>query len=321
MSEDIYNLLAKHFSGHVTEAEAAAIQQWRNASEDNQNDYRLLQKLWLETGEPEEIEFDTEGALQSVALQLQPPARGLTRVFTLGRIAAIAACLVIVLLIWWMTGPENSMQTIVADVAVKTIQLEDGSQVSLRKGATLQYPAHFSKNKREVILTGEAFFDVMHNTTQPFIITADVTSVTVVGTSFSVISGSDSVQLIVKTGLVRFNALRDTSNKVYVGAGERAVFIQDRLQKQVNTDENFNAWHSKQLVFKNTPLQQVAAALSNYYNVHIELAKQDSAQIANTTVTVTFNNQPLTTVLRDLSLITSYQIKKTDNQHYKISVR
>jgi transmembrane sensor len=319
MREDIYNLLAKHFSGAANETEAAAIAQWRDASTENQNDYRLLQKLWQQTGEPEEIDFDTEGALQTVASQLQAPAN--TRIFTLGRIAAIAACLVIVLLIWWMTGSKNNLRTIIANEAVKTILLEDGSQVYLRNGASLQYPEHFSQDKRAVSLTGEAFFNVAHNTAQPFVITAAATSVTVVGTSFSVISGSDSVQLIVKTGLVQFNALHDTANKVYVGAGEKALFAQNRLQKAVNTDENFNAWQSKQLVFKNTPLQQVATTLSNYYNVHIDLSKEDAGRIAHTTVTITFNNQSLTAVLNDLSLITAYKIKKTDDQHYIISIQ
>lgn len=320
MREDIYNLLAKHFSGEVSEAEAAAIQQWRAASAENQNDYRLLQKLWRTTGEPEEIDFDTERALQTVAGQLTP-TKGITRVFTLGRIAAIAACLVIALLIWWQLGFKNSMHTVVANVPVKTIQLEDGSQVYLRQGATLQYPAHFAKNKRAVRLTGEAFFTVTHNTAQPFIITAAATQVTVVGTSFSVNAGRDSVQLIVKTGLVRFNAANDTANNVYVGAGEKALFAQNGLQKQVNTNENFNAWQSKQLVFKNTPLHQVMATLGNYYNVHIDASGPDSAQIANTLITVTFNNQPLTAVLKDLALITSYPIKKMDNQHYKIRIQ
>jgi transmembrane sensor len=319
MREDIYKLLAKHFSGDATEAETVAVQQWREASEENRNDYRLLQKMWLQSGEPEEIDFDTECALQTVASQLQAPAK--TRVFILRSMAAMAACLVIALLIWLLTGSNNNLHTVVAETAVKTIQLEDGSQVYLRKGASLKYPAHFSKDKRAVQLTGEAFFNVAHNTVQPFIITAAGASVTVVGTSFSVITGSDSVQLIVKTGLVRFNSLHDTANNVYVGAGEKALFTQNHLQKAVNTDDNFNAWQSKQLVFKNTPLQQVAATLSNYYNVHIDLNAADAAQIAPTTVTITFNNQPLMAVLNDLSLITTYQIKKTDNQHYIISVQ
>jgi ferric-dicitrate binding protein FerR (iron transport regulator) len=318
MREEIYNLLAKHFSGDATEAETAAVQQWREASEENRNDYRLLQKMWLQSGEPEEIDFNTEAALQTVTHQLQAQAN--TRVFTLGRMAAIAACLVIVLLIWLMTGSKNNLRTVVADAAVKTILLEDGSQVYLRKGATFEYPEHFSTDKRAVHLTGEAFFNVKHNSAQPFVITAAGTNVTVIGTSFSVISASDSVQLIVKTGLVKFNALHDTANKLFVAAGEKALFTQNYLQKQVNTDENFNAWQSKQLVFKNTPLHQVAATLNNYYNVHIDMGPH-SARIANTLITVTFNDQPLTAVLNDLSLITSYRFIKTDDKHYSISIQ
>jgi transmembrane sensor len=319
MREDIYNLLAKHFSGDATEAEAAAIQQWRNASEENRNDYRLMQKLWLQSGEPEEIQFDTEAALENVASQLQAPAR--TRILTLGRIAAVAACLVIAVLIWWMTGSNDKTHVVIADVPVKSIQLEDGSEVFLRKGATFEYPEHFNKHKRAVSLTGEAFFNVKHNATQPFIITAGATHVTVIGTSFSVITRNDSVQLIVKTGLVKFNTQHDTANKVFVAAGEKALFTQNLLQKQVNTDVNFNAWQSKQLLFNNTTLQQVAATLSNYYNVRFDINGADSAKIANTLVTATFNDQPLTSVLKDLSLITSYRFTKIDDLHYLISIQ
>jgi ferric-dicitrate binding protein FerR (iron transport regulator) len=317
MSEDIYNLLAKHFSGDASEAETVIIQQWMNASEQNKTDYRLMEKLWHQSAEQEEIDFDTDRALYNVTTQLQrqKPAW----VITLGKAAAIAAAIVIVLLIWQLVS-SNKMRSIVADTAVKEVVLEDGSQVYLRKGATLQYPSHFVKNKRVVKLKGEAFFSVVHNTTQPFIITAGPADVTVVGTSFSVINENDSVQLIVKTGRVKFNAVKDTVNKVFVTAGEKAVFVQNQLRKVLNTDYNFNAWQSKQLIFKNTPLQQVAATLSNYYQVNIKLNSKDSAQIAGTTITVTFNNEPLTKVLMQLSLITSYSFKQEGKGQYSISL-
>lgn len=323
MSEEIYNLLAKHFTGHANEAETVIIQQWIGANEQNKTDYRLLEKLWHQSGEPEEIDFDTEQALQNVARQLHAPAGSTprARIITLGKAAAIAAAVVIVLLVWWLVNPHNSNRTIVADADVKEVLLEDGSQVYLRRGASLQYPDHFAKNKRAVQLTGEAFFNVAHNTAQPFIITAGSTNVTVVGTSFSVITHIDSVQLIVKTGRVRFNALSDTTNKVLVSAGEKAVFVQNHLRKEMNTDENFNAWQSKQLVFNNTPLQQVAATLSNYYQIQMSLNASDSAKIAPTTVTITFNDQSLATVLNELSLITSYQFKQKGNRQYAISAQ
>lgn len=321
MNEDIYNLIAKQFTGHASEAEKASIQQWLNDSEQNRTDYRLLEKLWRQSNEQEEIDFDTEGALQTVRAKLHNDGRKTKPgyIIPLGKAAAIAAAVVIVLLVWWMISNKNNSRTIVANTDVKEVLLEDGSQVYLRRGATLQYPAHFAKNKRAVALTGEAFFNVTHNTARPFIITAGATDVTVVGTSFSVITGKDSVQLIVKTGRVRFNALHDTANNVLVSAGERALFVQDHLHRETNTDENFNAWQSKQLVFNNTPLRQVAATLSNYYQVQMNLNAADSAQIAGTTITVAFNNQPLTTVLHDLSQITSYQFKQESDRQYTIS--
>lgn len=318
MSEEIYNLLAKHFTGNASESETAVIQQWIGANEQNKTDYRLLEKLWRQSGEPGEIDFDTEQALQTVTAQLHGSARR-ARIITLSKVAAIAAAVVIVLLVWWLVNPNHKNHTIVAETAIKEVLLEDGSQVYLRHGATLQYPDHFAKNKRAVQLTGEAFFNVTHNATQPFIITAGATDVTVVGTSFSVITHTDSVQLIVKTGRVRFNALHDTANKVFVSAGEKAVFVQNHLHKEINTDENFNAWQSKQLVFNNTPLQQVAATLGDYYQVRMDLNTPDSAQIAATTVTITFNDQSLTTVLNELSLITSYKFKQEGNRQYTIS--
>lgn len=37
------------------------------------------------------------------------------------------------------------------------IKLEDGSVITLSKNAKLSYPRHFEPNKRQVILSGEAF--------------------------------------------------------------------------------------------------------------------------------------------------------------------
>ncbi|WP_205510165.1 FecR family protein [Longitalea arenae] len=318
MSEDIYNLLAKHFTGQTSEAEAADIRQWLNASAQNEADYRLLEKLWHQSAEQEPIDFDTELALQTVSAQLQPAKTGW--IITLGRAAAIAAALLIGLLIWELFN-ANRMRIVAADTAVKEVKLEDGSRVYLRQGAALHYPAHFTNSKRAVALTGEAFFSVVRNTASPFIVNAGPAHVTVLGTSFSVINANDSVQLIVKTGLVKFNAAHDTASKLLVSAGEKAVYGQNRLQKAMNTDVNFNAWQSKQLVFKNTPLQQVMATLSNYYQVNMILNRQDSAQLAGTTITVTFNDQPLTKVLQELSLITSFNIKEESNRQYIISAR
>jgi ferric-dicitrate binding protein FerR (iron transport regulator) len=319
----MYSLLARHFSGLATEEEKATINKWINSDEQNEADYRLLQQLWNQSAEPETISFDTEKALQAVTIKLddEENTRKPGRVFTLKRMVAVAASLIIMFFAGWLAFNRPLTRTVLAETDAQEVQLKDGSKVYLRKGAVLKFPDRFVKNNREVSLTGEAFFQVARNPDKPFIITAAKTEVTVLGTSFSVIAGIDTVALIVKTGRVNFNPLHNTGSKVIVSAGERAICTNNNITKEANTDPNFNAWQSKQLVFKNTPLKQVAATLSNYYKVTIELNKKDMAQIALAGITVTFSNQPLSSVLQELSLITSYRIKKLNDTSYEISAQ
>jgi ferric-dicitrate binding protein FerR (iron transport regulator) len=236
-------------------------------------------------------------------------------------ITAAAGILLLALLLPRLINSRNDSRTEIADTDVKTIQLEDGSKVYLRKGSTLQYPAVFAGDTRRVTLTGEAFFEVAPDATKPFIIKAAGTEVQVVGTSFSVNTANDKVELIVKTGRVNFSPAGDAAKKILVVAGERAVYANSSMTKLANADNNFNAWQSKQLVFTSTPLDQVAAVLSNYYNVTIRLRKEDAGQMAATTVTATFDNQPLSSVLDELSLITTNHIQKISETDYEISLK
>lgn len=312
---NIHSLLAKHFNGETTAEENEAVQQWMAASEENRADFELLQKLWNTSGQQAEINFDTEKAWQAVHTtihKVKAPARTIS-LFT--RRAAIAAAAVIVLLgLWWLIGFSNTV-IVYADTAVKEIRLQDGSEVFLRKGSTLKYQRSFA---REVSLNGEAFFEVKRDTTKRFRINAGKAIVEVLGTSFSIKTGNDKVELTVKTGLVKFMA----AGQVHlVPAGDKALLEGNIVSQQHNSDPNFNAWQSRQLVFNNTLLPQVARTLGDYYNVNITINKQDAAQLSEAKVTARFNNQSLQSVLDEISLITSYHINKVSEDHYEISIK
>lgn len=311
MSDNIHNILAKYFNGEVTAEESEAVQQWIAASEENRADFELLQKLWNRSGEHEEINFNTEKAWRAVHAK----TRGrVVNLFT--RRAAIAAAVAIVLLgLWWLIGRNSTTITVYADTAIKEVRLQDGSEVFLRKGATLRYPRKFN---REVSLDGEAFFEVKRDTTKRFRINAGPALAEVLGTSFTVNTNNNKVELIVKTGLVRFSG----AGQVHlVPAGEKALLAQNTITQQPNTDPNFNAWQSKELAFNNTPLPQVARTLSDYYSVNITLNKTDSAQLSGAKLTARFNNQSLSSVLEEISLITSYHINKVSEDNYEISIK
>jgi ferric-dicitrate binding protein FerR (iron transport regulator) len=84
------------------------------------------------------------------------------------------------------------------------VRLEDGTVITLGKNSRLSYPAHFQKNKREVFLSGEAFFDVTKDPARPFLVYANETVTKVLGTSFQIraFENSQDVTVHVRTGRV-----------------------------------------------------------------------------------------------------------------------
>ncbi len=84
------------------------------------------------------------------------------------------------------------------------VALEDGSVVSLHKGSKLMYPRHFGDKNRNVILTGEAFFEIARDSDRPFYIYSNEVVTKVLGTSFRIraFEKEPEVTVQVRTGRV-----------------------------------------------------------------------------------------------------------------------
>jgi transmembrane sensor len=318
MQEEIQNLIGKYFSGQASAEESAMVKKWAAASEENAADFRLLENLWNKSGQQDQVLFDTEKAWQTVNATLKN-AKGTKTINMFSRKAMVAAATIILLLgAWWIFSPSGAAHTIMADTDTKTVNMPDGSTVFLRKGSTVQYENDYGKQNRNVTLKGEAFFDVRPDATKPFIIAAANTQVQVVGTSFLVNTNNGQVVLFVRTGRVNFGPANE---KVLVIAGEKALYASSRLTKEKNLAENFDAWRSKLLVFDKTPLREAISDIGNYYGVSIRLGSADAPEMEPTTVTARFNDQPLQSVLNELSLISGYRIEKTGETNYEISLK
>jgi transmembrane sensor len=191
------------------------------------------------------------------------------------------------------------------------LTLPDGSKILLRKGATLSYPKTFSGAKREVSLTGEAFFEVQHDAAHPFHIQTIRATLEVLGTSFTINTSDKQDELIVNTGKVLF------TNK----AGDKHIITPQLYSKLDDkgfeikplNDPNFLSWKTGQLKFDNTPIDQVASALSNHYNLNIvadsALLKQPKIQ----TITASFNQQSIEAVLEEIKLLVNISNRKQND--------
>jgi transmembrane sensor len=311
--EHILTIIDKQLKGEVTVEETASLQQWRAENPSHDRIYRQLEKLWQESGAIlTEKTYDAELAWDKVDLRLEKgnkraPVRMLTRLVA-------AACIIGILFIaGWLILGKSTPELLVAKAEHTNtpVTLPDGSKILLRKGATLSYPKTFSGAKREVSLTGEAFFEVQHDAAHPFHIQTIRATLEVLGTSFTINTSDKQDELIVNTGKVLF------TNK----AGDKHIITPQQYSKLDDkgfeikplNDPNFLSWKTGQLKFDNIPIDQVASALSNHYNLNIvadsALLKQPKIQ----TITASFSQQSIEAVLEEIKLLVNISNRKQND--------
>jgi transmembrane sensor len=176
------------------------------------------------------------------------------------------------------------------------VDLPDGSKIFLNRNTVLSYRADFGKHRRDVRLTGEAFFDISHDASKPFIIDAGKAKVKVVGTSFNVITqnAESAVEVYVKTGKVILSDNSGSQSLVldpeYVG-----TINSETSGKVVNNDPNRISWRTNHLVYNGQKLDVVFSDLKKVHNMDIVA---DDSDILNNTWTSSFDNQSQDTIIR-----------------------
>ena len=149
--------------------------------------------------------------------------------------------------------------------------LEDGTRVWLNAASTLRFPIKFSPDSREVALTGEAYFEVTHNTHAPFLVNAGNTRINVLGTHFNVNAYAD--EPAVRTTLLE-GAVRVSSDRadILLHPGEQSSFRPDGTAvtaKDPELAEAAIAWKEGYFSFGEEDIQTVMRQVSRWYNVDV----------------------------------------------------
>jgi len=152
--------------------------------------------------------------------------------------------------------------------SVENYILPDGTRTIVAKGSNLKYMSDFL-DCRNVYLKGTAYFEVVPDSTKPFVVNIGFVSVHVLGTKFNVYQNhnKNSVQIWVTEGHVLVEN-EITKEKQELFAGENCVVYKDSLgQKKTNLNENFFSWKTKKLVFKDTPIKNALYDLGICYSI------------------------------------------------------
>lgn len=163
----------------------------------------------------------------------------------------------------------NTLSTGRGEHAPFPLVLEDGTKVWLNSASSLVYPTAFSDGPREVTLTGEAYFEVMHNSRKPFRVKSGNQVVEDIGTSFNINSYTD--ESAIKTTLVEGAAKVKSNNmEKMLGPGDQATTSSQNMTVAKSDVETEIAWMKGKFVFRDEELHSVMRQLSRWYNIDVE---------------------------------------------------
>lgn len=161
-----------------------------------------------------------------------------------------------------------------------TVPLADGTRVELNTDTRLR--ADLAEGQRQVWLErGEAFFDVAHDPSRPFVVHAGKRRVTVLGTRFSVRRQGDQVLVAVLDGKVRLEAA-DSKPPTVVTRGD--VVVADPAgalvtPRSIERVENELAWRRGLLVFDKASLADAAEEINRYNRKKLVVTDAEAAAL------------------------------------------
>lgn len=174
---------------------------------------------------------------------------------------AAAACFGV----WIMLSSSDKVYTEYQTAIVTTRYfLPDSSIVVLNAGSTLKFDPTNYADSREIVLEGEAYFDVRKG--EKFSVKSELGNVVVHGTTFTVKGRNESFEVKCFSGKVE--ALLDGSSQM-LGPGEKAWAESGKLNAS-KFDTQIADWRSGEFYFEDAPLDEVLSEIERQFGVVIK---------------------------------------------------
>lgn len=230
---------------------------------------------------PDELRADgprmtAEEAEQLFGAIVTAPVR--VRRFTWPRVAAAAVLLgaIATLCVYWLNRQPAATLITADGNTPRTIRLSDGSTVHLKAGSALKIPGNFGKDKREVEITGAAYFTVGADAARPFIVhTPHTLNVEVLGTEFNVDTRTGKTNVVLMKGSVKVLAVtQKATHEMVLKPGEMAHFdpALKTLSRRAADTLFYSAWKDNLMTFRNETLAGVAHHIREEFGQELHFA-------------------------------------------------
>ena len=217
----------------------------------------------------------------------------------------------------WYTTSADRFRTIALETGMppEKVILPDSSVVWMNSGTILRYYRDFSE-RREVILDGEAFFEVKKDSLHPFSVAFGDNRLEVTGTQFNIKYYKDEPSdhtVGIKEGRVR---VRTSGEAVSLEQDDHLKFAAEgRFIKTTRPFPDSGYWNGGEMYFNRTPLENVLQAIARRYDLVLQY-KEMPVPEADSKVTATYKTDTdITEILKGLTLITPYAYDLDTEKH------
>lgn len=307
-------LFHRYFDKTCTQQEKNDLFEMLRHAEHDEALRRVIDETW-KYGRPAYHQKDEKALtiLQHIVKQQPAVIRNTTSKRIYLRYITVAAVLLMVVLVSFLSYRFTHSSSPVAvtpyskPVADRFLTLSDGSKVLLHKGAHIAYQPEFTGTKREVYLTGEAYFDIRHDK-RPFIVHTGNIKTTVLGTAFDINALDRNITVTVTKGKVKVE--NDHGEFSILKRNEQITVdvMHSSLKKKAVDANEIIAWKKPYLLFNDVSMSEAVQELQQRFHVHITLV---NPALGSCNVTATFlREEPLEQIINVLS--------KINNMEYKI---
>ena len=184
--------------------------------------------------------------------------------------------------------------------------------MKLNAQSTFRFPSKFSSKNREVYLKGEAYFDVYHDPSHPFIVKTDYFEAKAVGTSFDVRSydAHQASVTLVEGKLLVGNAKQEPS---LLRPNQQSTLNADGTLSTSNTDTyQYKEWTNGTFYFDDVTLSEVLKEMGRWYNINIEV--HNKGALSTKLHFVADRNASIQEAIKNLNALGHFNIVKEKNR-------
>lgn len=207
------------------------------------------------------------------------PVRFINKSFVKWAAASVAILIAVAGMVYFLNNSSGSMErtnVVLQKQENRIIFLPDGSKVILSPGSKLNYPSSFDDlATREVYLTGQAYFDIKHNNSKPFIVHSGKLETIVLGTAFNIkaMEGETDITVTVTRGKVKVVDLEKKKILAILTHDQQISYCTLKTKSVVRTvdSEKLLDWKNQDLLCDNLTLAEAAELLGERYHVTINI--------------------------------------------------